>query len=49
MGELNEWELLKKIEAAVPAAGDDCAVVPWGGTNLLLTTDLLHRASDFPP
>ncbi len=49
MGELNEWELLKRIETAVPAAGDDCAVVPWGGTNLLLTTDLLHRASDFPP
>ena len=49
MGELNEWELLERIEAAVPAAGDDCAVIPWGSTHLLLTTDLLHQASDFPP
>lgn len=49
MGELNEWELLEKIEAAVPAAGDDCAVIPWGDIHLLLTTDLLHQSSDFPP
>jgi len=30
------------------AVGDDCAVIPFAGTNLLLTTDMLHRATDFP-
>ncbi len=28
--------------------GDDCAVVPFKKTNLLLTTDMLHRQTDFP-
>ncbi|RLE31434.1 thiamine-phosphate kinase [Candidatus Acetothermia bacterium] len=46
---MNEWQLLRLIQGHVPAAGDDCAVLPFGGTNLLLTTDMLHRASDFPP
>jgi len=30
------------------AVGDDCAVIPFGGTNLLLTTDMLHRMTDLP-
>lgn len=45
---MNEWQILDRIRASVPAAGDDCAVVPFGSTNLLLTTDMLHRDSDFP-
>jgi thiamine-monophosphate kinase len=28
--------------------GDDCAVIPFKKTNLLLTTDMLHRQTDFP-
>ncbi len=28
---------------------DDCAVIPLGNTCLLLTTDMLHRSTDFPP
>lgn len=28
--------------------GDDCFVLNRGETNLLLTTDMLHRSSDFP-
>ncbi len=45
---MNEWKLLELIASEVPAAGDDCAVVPFGRTSLLITTDLLHSASDFP-
>jgi len=45
---MNEWQLLEHIRARVAAAGDDCAVIPFRDTNLLLTTDMLHRASDFP-
>ena len=45
---MSEWELLARIAAAVPGAGDDCAVIPFRGTNLLLTIDVLHRYSDFP-
>ena len=46
---MNEWQLLELIQGRVPAAGDDCAVLPFRDTCLLLTTDMLHRASDFPP
>jgi thiamine-monophosphate kinase len=49
MGELREWELLEELGRKVPGCGDDCAVLPFAGTQLLLTTDLLHQASDFPP
>ena len=28
---------------------DDCAIIPLGNTCLLLTTDMLHRTTDFPP
>lgn len=28
--------------------GDDCAVVPFGGTEAVLTTDMLHDTTDFP-
>lgn len=40
---------MARIAAAVPGAGDDCAVIPFRGTNLLLTIDVLHRSADFPP
>ncbi|MGC9529634.1 MAG: thiamine-phosphate kinase [Candidatus Bipolaricaulaceae bacterium] len=46
---MNEWALLERVKERVPGAGDDCAVLPMQGTYLLLTTDMLHQASDFPP
>ncbi|MGY4707677.1 thiamine-phosphate kinase [Candidatus Bipolaricaulota sp. J31] len=45
---MSEWELLERIAAAIPKAGDDCAIIPFRGTNLLLTIDVLHRSADFP-
>ncbi len=45
---MSEWELLRRIAAEVPRAGDDCAVIPFRGTNLLFTIDVLHRSADFP-
>ena len=45
---MSEWELLSRIAAEVPRAGDDCALIPFRGTNLLLTIDVLHRSADFP-
>ncbi len=45
---MSEWRLLERISSRLERAGDDCAVVPFKGTNLLFTIDVLHRASDFP-
>lgn len=45
---MRETDVLQLIAARVTAAGDDAAIVPFRGTNLLLTTDMLHRESDFP-
>lgn len=45
---MSEWKLLERIASRVEGAGDDCAVIPFRGTHLLLTIDVLHRASDFP-
>jgi len=45
---MRESDVLRLIAARVAAAGDDAAIVPFRGTNLLLTTDMLHRESDFP-
>jgi len=45
---VSEWELLSRIAAAVPKAGDDCALIPFHNTYLLLTIDVLHRSADFP-
>jgi thiamine-monophosphate kinase len=28
--------------------GDDCSVIPFGKTHLLMTTDMLHQKTDFP-
>jgi len=45
---MRESEILQIIRAHVPGTGDDAAVVPFQDTNLILTTDMLHRTSDFP-
>ncbi|MCD5415668.1 thiamine-phosphate kinase [Candidatus Bipolaricaulota bacterium] len=45
---MRESEVLQIIRAAVAKAGDDAAILPFGETNLLLTTDMLHRTTDFP-
>ncbi|MCD6136524.1 thiamine-phosphate kinase [Candidatus Bipolaricaulota bacterium] len=45
---MRETDVLRLINARVIASGDDAAVVPFKGTNLILTTDMLHRESDFP-
>ena len=45
---MRETDVLRLINARVIASGDDAAVVPFKGTNLILTTDMLHRETDFP-
>lgn len=45
---LSEGELLKRLAARVPAAGDDCAVLPYGDSFLIFTTDMLWREVDLP-
>jgi len=45
---MRESEILQIIRARIPGTGDDAAVVPFQDTNLILTTDMLHRTSDFP-
>lgn len=44
---MREREVLRLLAQRL-GVGDDCAVIPFQGTNLLLTTDMLHRATDFP-
>lgn len=44
---MREQEVLRLLAERL-AVGDDCAIIPFKGTNLLLTTDMLHRATDFP-
>ncbi|GGI96865.1 thiamine-monophosphate kinase [Halobellus salinus] len=41
---MDERSALRRLAAAVPAAGDDAAVVD----GLVVTTDMLHEATDFP-
>ncbi|MFO7966002.1 MAG: thiamine-phosphate kinase [Archaeoglobaceae archaeon] len=38
-----------KKDVLLGAGEDDCAVVKIGGKNILLTTDCVHRKTDFPP
>ena len=45
---MRETEVLRLIAERVAAAGDDAAILPFRETNLLLTTDMLHRETDFP-
>ncbi|MFB6087898.1 MAG: thiamine-phosphate kinase [Haloarculaceae archaeon] len=42
---MNERDALRMLAADLPAAGDDAAVVD----GLVVTTDMLHEATDFPP
>ncbi|MFB6291728.1 MAG: thiamine-phosphate kinase [Candidatus Bipolaricaulia bacterium] len=44
---MDEKEALKFLANRMPV-GDDCYVLEREGTNLLLTTDMLHRSADFP-
>ena len=41
---MDERAALKHLAAALPAAGDDAAVVD----GLVVTTDMLHETTDFP-
>ncbi len=45
---MREQEVLKIIRAQVAEAGDDAASLLFCDTHLILTTDMLHRTSDFP-
>jgi len=48
LGELGIIDRLQRLLSSSP--GDDCAVIPLsGGEALVLTCDMLHRATDFPP
>lgn len=44
---MNEKEALRWLESRMPV-GDDCYVLEQPDTNLLLSTDMLHRKTDFP-
>lgn len=44
---MNEQEALEWLAERMPV-GDDCFFLQKGDNNLLLTTDMLHRSSDFP-
>ncbi len=46
---MRESEIIAFIRKRIAAAGDDAAVIPFQGTNLVFTTDMLHRTTDFPP
>ncbi|MBI1730584.1 thiamine-phosphate kinase [Candidatus Acetothermia bacterium] len=45
---MNEREVLKWLKMKVPYAGDDCAILPFRDTQLVLTTDMLFEPADFP-
>jgi len=46
---MDEHEALDLIANGLgEEVGDDCAVVPFGGTKAVLTTDMLHEKTDFP-
>jgi len=45
---MRETEVLRLIRQTIADAGDDAALVPFRDTQLVLTTDMLHRTTDFP-
>jgi thiamine-monophosphate kinase len=45
---MRESEVLRLIRDEIAEAGDDAAMLPFRGTHLILTTDMLHRLTDFP-
>ncbi len=44
---MRERDVIKFLREKLPI-GDDCAIISFQKTNLLLTTDMLHRRTDFP-
>lgn len=46
---MRESDIIAFIRERIAAAGDDAAVIPFRNTNLVFTTDMLHRTTDFPP
>jgi thiamine-monophosphate kinase len=44
---MREREVIKLL-AQKMEIGDDCSVIPFKSTHLLLTTDMLHKKTDFP-
>ncbi len=44
---MRERDVIKFLREKLPI-GDDCAVISFRKTHLLLTTDMLHRQTDFP-
>lgn len=44
---VRERDVIKLLSERL-SIGDDCAVIPFRKTHLLLTTDMLHRQTDFP-
>lgn len=45
---MRERDVIHQIAQRVPAVGDDCAVIPFGHTKLVFTTDMLWRKTDLP-
>jgi len=45
---MRETKILEIIRNRISSAGDDAAIIPFHNSHLILTTDMLHRTSDFP-
>ncbi len=45
---MREREMIRLLQRKLPTIGDDAAVLPFGETHLVLTTDMLYRGSDIP-
>lgn len=45
---MREREVLRWLAERVSTVGDDCAIIPFGETHLVLTTDMLWRKTDLP-
>lgn len=45
---MRERDLIRRLSERLPPIGDDAAVLPFGETHLVLTTDMLYRGSDLP-
>lgn len=45
---MREREVLRFLAQRLPDTGDDCAVIPFEKTHLVLTTDMLWRKTDLP-
>jgi thiamine-monophosphate kinase len=50
INEIGEIGLINRIAGAIKSKylGDDCAVIDMGDDYLVITTDMLHRITDFP-